>query len=335
MDNITLSPCAVNETDFYCDNSTTSTDVCALRPVPAFVPPAVDYVQAGIMLVVMLASVSVNAIFIYLVLRYKQLRQRAFFLALELVVINLIYTITVQPAIIVGAIAREWLFGYAMCHIIAGISGAFFVAHFLMLFVLALDRAFTVFMPFFYDRHGSKIAIGMSVALWAISLSRPVIEASLGCVTFVPTYKICASTGSCNSVCSVFVPTFAWLVTVPGIIAPLVLYVAMYLKGRQLNKRVAIANNSRSAVFNKRIFKTFFILLVAIIGVALTAFILFTWFLIATTVTIEFYITQVLIGRTLSNSITIADPIILLRNKDVRDAWKGRDVDSYLPKTIK
>ena len=321
MDNTSLSLCTstVNETALDC-NTSTSSDLCALQPVPSFVPSIVDYAQAGIMLVVMITSISINTIFIYLVLRYKELRQRAFFLAVELVTINLIYTITVQPMIIVGAIAREWVLGYAMCHVIAGISGAFFVAHFLMLLVLALDRAFTVFMPFYYERHGSKIAFGMSVALWAISLSRPISEAALGCVTFVPTYKICASTGSCNSICSVYVPVFAWIVTVPGIVAPLVLYVVMYMKGRQLNRQVV--ENSESP-FNKRIFKTFFILLVAIIGVALTAFILFTWLLVSTTITIEFYIIQVLIGRTLSNSITIADPVILLRNQDVRNAWKG------------
>ena len=324
MDNTSWSLCAstVNVTGLGCNSTASDDDPCALRPVPSFVPPAIDYVQAAIMLVVMTASASINTAFVYLVLRHKELRQRAFFLAMELVAINLVYTVTVQPMIIVGAIAREWVLGYAMCHIIAGISGAFFVAQFLMLLVLALDRAFTVFMPFYYERHGSKIALGMSVAMWTVSLSRPVSEAALGCVTFVPTYKICASTGSCNSICSVYVPVFAWIVTVPGIVAPLVLYVAMYLKGRQLNQQVK--ENSKSA-FNKRIFKTFFILLIAIIGVALTAFILFTWFLISTTITIEFYVIQVLVGRTLSNSITIAVPAILLRNQDVRDAWNSKD----------
>jgi len=45
------------------------------------------------------------------------------------------------------------------------IDGLAFV-RFLMIPVFTLDKLFTVFMPFFYVKHGAKISAAMSATVW-------------------------------------------------------------------------------------------------------------------------------------------------------------------------
>ena len=101
----------------------------------------------------------------------------------------------------------------------------------------------------------------------------------------------------------------------------MVLYVAMYLRGRQLDRKVMTVEENKKRQFNKRVLKTFFIIFIVIGGVGITSLVLFMSSLIISKITLGYYIVHTLIGRTVSNSTVIADPIIILRNKDVRDAW--------------
>ena len=110
-----------------------------------------------------------------------------------------------------------------------------------------------------------------------------------------------------------------------GVIVPIVLYVMMYLKGRQLNKKLVSSKEMETkGLFNKRIFRTFLILLIVLVGVSIIGGVLLTWFLVNPTITLAFYIVQVLVACTVSNSLTIAYPIIILSNREVREAWKNR-----------
>ena len=310
MDNSSLLPCLPED----CDNYSTADPF----------PPVIDYIQATITLVIIVGSMTINLLIVYLVVRCKKLRKRAFLLALLLITFNLCYTVAVLPVVFVSAVLRRWVFGDVACLILGGINDSFFAFHLITILVLTLDRFFTVFMPFFYDRQGSKIAIGMSFLPWLVGVLRFGINASLECFKYAPTHKICISSGSAGTSCAIATSILTWGIVFAGVIVPIALYVIMYLKGRQLNKQLVISKEMKTkGNFNKRIFRTFLILVITLGCVTLVAGILFAWFVVIPTITLSFYIIQALVGRTLSSSITIADPIIILSNRDVREAWKG------------
>ena len=312
MDNSSFPPCFPED----CENST----------VDFIPPPVVDYIQAAITLVIIVASMTVNLLIVYLVVRSKILRQRAFLLALLLVTFNLCYTVVPLPIVFVSAILRRWVFGDVACLILGGINDAFFSANFITMFVLTLDRFFTIFMPFYYNRHGNKIAIGMSFLPWIVAMLSFIINGSLECFDYSPTAKVCVASGNTGTACTVSTTAFAWGITFAGIIVPIVLYTIMYVKGRQLNKQLVISEEMKAkGNFNKRIFRTFLVLLITLVGVSVVAAILFTWLVVRPRINQAFYIVQVLVGRTLASGIAIAHPIIILLNRDVREAWKKHD----------
>ena len=320
--NNTLPICAGNETD--CNNSTVEdSDQCSV-PYPSNIPPAVDYVQAAITIIIITLSLTINSIIVYLVFRYKQLRQRSFYLALQLIVINFIYTLLVLPTVVVTSIIRSWIFGSVMCIILGASTSFFFTGHYMMILTMALDRFFAVFMPFFYNRHGNKIAVVLSIILWPLSSLGPIAAIVLDCYTFIPMYKTCASS-ACNSACALFVPIYGWIFVLSCNVIPLMVYVALYLKGKQLQRKANVGmspEEKAKTAFNGRVCKTFAIIAMVFIGVGLTSFVFYAWFTIEfSRVTLEYYIAQSLVGRTMASSITIADPVIILRNRDVHDAW--------------
>lgn len=298
-------------------------------------PPAIDYIQATITLVIFVISLTVNLLIVYLVVRFKRLRKRAFLLTLQLVAFNLCYTVMVLPVVFVSAVLRRWVLGDVACYILGGIANGFFTTNFLTILILTLDRFFTIFMPFFYDRHGNKIATGMFLLLCLAVVLRFVINASLGCFKFALTHKMCVASGT-TEICTVATATFAWVHVFAGVVVPIVLYIIMYMKGRQLNKRLAISEEERNDQslfkFNKRVFKTFLRLLIVLVGVSLVAITLYIWFIVYSKINLAFYIVQALIGRTLSNGITIANPIIILLNREVREAWKEKHNHSSVSK---
>lgn len=337
MTNITYSQCSDNDTEYVVDcanNSSTSDLKCAAidQPIPLFIPASVDYVQAAVTILIILLSVTINGTYVYLVVRSKELHQRAFYLALVMVLVNLVYTLLLLPVVVVVAVAHKWLLGQVVCKASAILYGVYFLTNILVMAVLTLDRAFTVFMPFYYPRHGNKIAICMTVTLLCISITGPLISLGLGCIAFEAAFKICIPTGICNPVCRIVVPTYVFVVTFPCIVLALLLYVGICCKARQLKQATDVGDDTTTKLaFSMRITKTVVVLVLVIVGVMLTGSVLYGWATISGAYTLELYILQSIVGRTLINSVTIANPMIILRNRDVRDAWRKlnkRDVNS-------
>ena len=308
MDNSSLLPCLPED----CDNYSTADPF----------PPVIDYIQAAITLVIIVGSMTVNLFIVYLVVRFKRLRQRAFLLALLMISMNLCHAIVVLPVVFVSAILRRWVFGDVACLIFGGINDLYFAFHLITILVLTLDRFFTVFMPFFYDRHGNKIAIGMAFLPWVVGVLA--IFSVNTCFRYAPTHKVCIASGSAGTSCAIAISTLVWSFVFAGVILPMVLYVIMYLKGRQLDKKLVTSKEMEDKrFFNKRVFRTFLLLLIVLVGITIMGMILFTWFLVNPAITLTFYTVQVLGGRTLSNAITITYPIIILSNREFREAWKN------------
>ena len=105
---------------------------------------------------------------------------------------------------------------------------------------------------------------------------------------------------------------------------PLVLYLLMYLRGRALDKKVMTDEEFKKRQFNKRVIKTYLLIFIIIGGVGAASIMFFLWALVTSPITLGQYIVLTLIGHTMSSSVTITGPVVILRNRDVHDAWKER-----------
>lgn len=316
MNTTSVSSCLSNGTD--CDNGTVSLQQCEEPNVSLF-PAAIDYLKGIITIAIIAGSLCINILVVYLVIRFKQLRQRAFYLALQLVVLNLVFTVSVLPSVAVSSIARKWILGDVMCQIIGSINEIFFPVHYFIVLVLTLDRFFTVFTPFFYSRYGNKVAAVMSLVLWFLGLCRIVSITAPSCVVYGSVQKVCSSARSCNPACKINNVVLACLLVLFCIVLPIILYVMMYLRGRQLDRKVLTAEENAKRLFNKRVLKTF---LLTLGGVGFIGIILYVWQSFSSELTVGAYAVQSLIIGALGYGLTITDSIIILRNKDVRDVWK-------------
>ena len=225
---------------------------------------------------------------------------------------------------VVGSIARQWIIGNIACQVIGSTTSPFFTMHYFLVLVLTLDRFFTIFAPFFYEKHGSKVAVGMSISAWLLGLYHMISAIALGCIVYSPISKVCNTHGSCNIVCDVHNLAFICLTLIAGVAIPLVLYLLMYLRGRALDKKVMTDEEFKKSQFNKRVIKTYLMILVIIGGIGATNIILFLWAVLSSAINLGQYIVLTLFGHTMSSSVTIAGPVVILCNKDVRDAWKER-----------
>ena len=213
--------CLANETN--CDNTTASLQQCGQHDNEF--PAVIDYLQGIITLFIIAGSLCINLVIIYMIIRSKKLHQKAFYLALQLMVVNVLFALLVLPGVVVSSIAREWIFGKVICVILGMLNSAFFIAQYFIALVLTLDRFFTIFAPFFYEQHGTKVAIVMSLLLWLFALCRAIIVYVLGCIAYVPSFKLCGSVGGCMPVCAATNIVTAGIVLLFCAILPILLYV--------------------------------------------------------------------------------------------------------------
>ena len=331
----------VNATQNFSENATQMFGPrfrCGVPPsLPPSVPPVVDYLYAAIVLIIAVVSIVLNGIVLIMVTKYKTLRQRSFLLSLQIVVLHLIFSSTVLiGAVVVNAIAREWLYGQSGCQFMGFILDTLASVRFLLMLVLTLDRVFTVFNPFFYAKYAARVSITMSAVVWIVSIIRGIMPLSgiLDCYTYIPTFSTCTASTGCSKECEVYIFTTLSVTDFLGAVVPFFLYVILFRKARTLKRRHALAGrrSSQSSILqpsqnslqkkrDHRAMITFLILSIALVGLVLPAFTLYVSTLIITgPPPIALLIIQKLFGRTVFFSLAIADPIVILRNRDVREA---------------
>lgn len=344
-------------------NVSTTTDIGppatnsgCIAPTRLFIHPAVDYVQAVIVLLTMILAVSMNGFVVFLIAKHKVLHKMAFFLALQLIVPNLIFSATVLPFMFVTAVLREWRLGLVMCQLLGSIHDTVITSRYLLIFVLTIDRVISVFYPFFHLRYGGKVAICNSIVAWILTLTRSVtsLEGVLSCTKYVPTFKMCSGAPFCSEICRVHTLFFSAILAVFGVVTPFVLYAILFFKAKIIRHRfmnlirmqempssvsvpnsedqpMTTGNRMNSAATNEhnhRATVTFVILAAVIIGCALPPYILYTAqnILGSGPPPPVLIILQIIVGRTLIYGLAVADPIVILRNRDIRELFQ-RNVD--------
>jgi sterol desaturase/sphingolipid hydroxylase (fatty acid hydroxylase superfamily) len=176
----------------------------------------------------------------------------------------------------------------------------------------------------------------LSIVAWIITMIFILINASLGCYTFQRFTWTCSLGAGCENrpTCRAYGVIFIAVVNVSAFISFL-LYVALLHKANKLRNRVLPSLSSdngsieearereRRRKSERRANTTFFILFTAILGVTFPAYLMSIFgeaalYIFEDTPPAAYTIVTVLLRGT-PNLITVLDPIVIMRNQDVRE----------------
>ncbi|XP_011402977.1 PREDICTED: melanopsin-B-like isoform X2 [Amphimedon queenslandica] len=218
------------------------------------IPPAISYVQASIALVTGIVGLLLNAFILIIIIKYRSLHQRLMYIAIQIIVVEIAYSLLVPPAIFVSGIARDWLLGEAMCNILGIINDGFAYFRFMMTFILTLDRFVSVFFPFVYERNSKKILIILLIMVYFTTFLRVILplKGVMGCYTYVPTNKICTAYSDCSTGCYYFVLASVVTIVLIGAIIPFCMYMILFYKAYKVRKisSQAVTTHSPSPSFS-------------------------------------------------------------------------------------
>ena len=225
-----------------------------------------------------------------------------------------------------NTIANRWVFGELTCGLVGIISYATTAVRTAMLFMFAVDRFFTVFCPFAYPKYQTKIILITSVLTWVLSVIGGVIGYILDCYTFINTAWLCWYSSGCNGNCSIFNGILLVTFFVPATVIPLILYIILLMKARKAKKSMSIimpsgAGTNLSPKTDWKATITFSLMFLTVFALALPSVIVFLIIQIVyqeAEVPATLYVLSVIASSAIS-FVNIMDPIVIMRNGDVRE----------------
>ena len=209
-------------------------------------------------------------------------------------------------------------------------------------------------------RHGTKLAIIMSLVAWLIVVVRIILslEGVLSCYAYVPVLKACTGIGGCSTACSALLATWITCAVLFAQVVPFFLSIVMCIKGQRLNKRRpsvastdSMISEDRNGVtpqpvnliqqwrHDYRAMTTVVIFFIALIICTLPPFILyFIQFVIFRSVGFfspsSYSAVYMLVGSTLLYFQTVADPIVIMRNRDFTSSVKQLSLSSVFKRCL-
>ena len=202
------------------------------------IPPAISYVQAGIALVTGIVGLLLNGFVLIIIIKYRGLHQRLMYIAIQIIVVEIVYSLLVPPAIFASGIARDWLLGDAMCNILGVVNDGFAWFRFMMTLILTLDRFVSVFLPFVYERNSKKILISSLTLVYFTTFLRVILplKGIMSCYTYVATNKICTAYSGCSTGCYYFILVSIVIIVLLGAILPFCMYMILFYKAYKVRK---------------------------------------------------------------------------------------------------
>jgi hypothetical protein len=323
------------------DNATSPTDLICRQeqgsPLPITVTTAniLRYIQVIYYMICLPTAVFLNTFVISIVIRFKQLHTLTFYFSLQIIIIDLLNAAIIFPSSAANAIADRFIFT-DLCNTFAIFISFFRFARNMLMFVLVVDRFCTVFLPFWYNSRRPKSITVLSIVAWIVTMIFIVINASLGCYQFQRSIWTCFLGTGCRNrtFCGAFAIIFTAVMNVSSFISFL-LYVALRQKAKKLRNRVLPSSSGdnesieeawereRRRKSERRANTTFFILFTAILGVTFPAYLMSIFgeaalYIFEDTPPAAYTIVTVLLRGT-PNLITVLDPIVIMRNQDVRE----------------
>ena len=181
-----------------------------------------------------------NLIVVLLVATHKKLRYGAIVVCLGVVVADLLVGLTWTLQSLAGTIAGEWPFGQVACTVMGILWVWVLYARWLEIAVVSLDRFFTITFIFSYSKFNKPLMIILTILAWVLPALLRVVP---GILTFGE-YKFtlifttcsinCLNTPNCGSF---YVGLYTSFIVIGGVL-PTILYTIMYCIGRR--KRAAM-----------------------------------------------------------------------------------------------
>ena len=268
------------------------------------------------------------------ILANKQLHTRPFILCLQVIVANMMFILWQCIPIVLTSLVQAWLFDSIFCKVIAILTQFILVWRWPLMFLLVLDRLLTVIFPFCYKKHANKIMKVLSVLLFFSSLliMLPPL-AGIGCYNFTQYAFICTISWQCDTVaCYLYYVVTIGAIFITGAIAPIIMYMIMYVKARNLRKHLMSQSASEKLQYRRseqRAQKTILLLFISLICLTVPGWL---FYVIVEVFHMSPNTVLLIIDRVVANiyyCVPIADAVVILRNRDIKSAirknMKGRE----------
>ncbi len=302
---------------------------------PSTLDVVVRYVELIYYIFLFVFGAPLNIIVLVLLVKYKKLRTVSFFIALQVILVDIGITfITFVTRIITNA-ANRWLFGDYLCSILGAFNFVTYLLRITLMFTLVIDRFLTVFMPYKYPKYRLKVMCTLSLMVWIIMLFVCIIllPKLFDCYTYLPSTYQCTSSSRCSISCSIILNTLNAVVVLPSIIIPTILYGALFWKARNANRGAAPAANDSS---ERKATITFFLMFMTLFATIIPHFV---WILISVVLRPFNYLpmsVRTIVGAATANLlpiIVILDPIFIMCNRDVREVISEIKIVAYFRHT--
>ncbi len=313
------------------DNTTLS---CAARniqgpvllPYPSALTTTIRVIHAVYYILLLICGIFLNTKVIILVAKFKKLQTLSFVTSLQVVVLDMLLCIMRAIIGVANASANRWVFGEHMCSLVGLFIVSTFIVRIFLMFMFVINRFLSVFQPFFYPKHKVKITVSLSIASWSLSLAIGIIGYAMDCSRFTPVSWMCRLHGNCHTRCFYFTCLLYGTIAIPFTILPILLYTILYIKSRKINRSITASMKNMAEPTNRFLAEwkatiTFFLLFITVFALTLPNL---TVFFVINTVYGQTEVPPALhvLAVVASNGITlqiITDPVVIMRNRDVRD----------------
>lgn len=308
-------------------------------PISMTTANALRYSQAFFYLTSLPAAASLDLFVIFIIIRFKKLHNITFYLSLQIIAADLANALVFFPSSAVNAISNRLVFK-GLCTLLGFTISFLFAARNSLMFVLVVDRFCLIYMPFWYARHRARLALSLSLGAWVSSLAHALLPISglpLDCYQFVRFSWNCFIADGClnKTACRVYRALTLTLFT-GGVIVAFLLYLAMLCKAKKLHNKVQVSQRqdspthqnilNRNQQIERRANITFLLLFVTLIVLLVPGHI---YFLTGSIVISALGVDQppaFTVGGAFMLSlyylIFIMDPVIIMRNHDVKEVVK-------------
>lgn len=283
-------------------------------------------------------SIAMNSLVIGLVIRFKTLRTVTFLLALQIIVVDMVCAIIIFPTATVNAITKRNVFTH-ICPLIG--IGIFFLQSLrtILMSVLVMDRFLSVFMAYQYPKYQAKVTTITSLIAWGVASIISLIPTAeqLDCYSFEQYIWVCTLTSGCTNkrACLLYDSLVVIILHLSNMVA-LLLYLILYCKARQLRNRVDVIPHTQQDGTDLRAERqrqerkanvTFFLLFLSLLGISLPNSVFFELRRLGHTSighdnadSDPHFSAVIVISRTLYTLLLVVDPLVIIRDRDVREA---------------
>ena len=303
-------------------SSCASRDIQFHQGLPLSMGPSIALrsIQFLYYLFLIIFGFSLNTFILLLIAKSKKLQTISFAIALQVVIVDLFWgSLAIFPALI-NIVAGRWILGSYFCMINGFLLSTVLCIRRTLMMVLVIDRFLLIFQTFSYPKHHFKVVLCLSIFSWvgSVIISAIALPEFLDCYSITSQIWLCYINQRCSETCSYFSYAYYGLIGIPFCIFPLFLYIILYIKARKMRKEW------NGSTFHKKEWKatvTFFLMFFALFITTLPN--IGGIIAIRSATSFENNSPPVTICTGLLSSVVslllVADPIVIMRNKDVQD----------------